>query len=155
MCTTFPEIEQTFLACRFCFPNTKHVRIPRRLDALSCSLKRLHASMERPNFERKCSPGNRHIILGAESTSEKGLLVDWTKTASEFAKWKSAHAKRAKLLFFMVKCRSSLIMVLPGPGSRKSRNFSGLFRMSQFPLYLNNTEVVSHQTSQSPWFFLH
>ena len=37
----------------------------------------------------------------------------------------------------------------------KSRNFSGLFRVPQFPLYLRNAEVLSHQTSQSSWFFLH
>ena len=36
----------------------------------------------------------------------------------------------------------------PGrPVSQKSRNFSGLFRVPQFPLHLRNTEVLSHQTS--------
>ena len=35
-------------------------------------------------------------------------------------------------------------------------NFSGLFRaLPQFPLYLCNAEVLSHQTSQSSLFFLH
>ena len=38
------------------------------------------------------------------------------------------------------------------PVSQKSRNFSGLFRVPQFPLYLRNAEVVSHQTSQSSSF---
>ena len=33
------------------------------------------------------------------------------------------------------------------PVSQNSRNFSGLFRVSQFSTY--------HQTSQSSWFFLH
>ena len=42
-----------------------------------------------------------------------------------------------------------------GPVSQKSRNFSGLFRVSQFPLYLRNAEVLSHQTLQSSRFFLH
>ena len=37
--------EQTFLACTFCFPSTDHVMILRRFDPLSCSLKRVHASM--------------------------------------------------------------------------------------------------------------
>ena len=42
-----------------------------------------------------------------------------------------------------------------GPVSQKSRNFSGLFRVPQFPSYLRNAEVLSLQTSQSSWFFLH
>ena len=29
------------------------------------------------------------------------------------------------------------------------------FRVPQFPLYLHNAGVLSHQTSQSSWFFLH
>ena len=37
----------------------------------------------------------------------------------------------------------------------KSRNFSGLFRMPQFTLYLRNAEVLSHQPLQSSFFFLH
>ena len=41
------------------------------------------------------------------------------------------------------------------PVSQKTRNFSGLFRIPQFPLYLRNAEVLSHQTSQSSLFFLH
>ena len=32
--------------CTFCFPNADHVIILRRFDPLSCSLKRVHASME-------------------------------------------------------------------------------------------------------------
>ena len=39
-----------------------------------------------------------------------------------------------------------------GPVCRKSRNFSGLFRMPQFPLYHRNVEVLSHQTSQLSFF---
>ena len=42
-----------------------------------------------------------------------------------------------------------------GPVSQKSRNFSGLFRVPQFPLYLRNAEVLSHQTSKFSYFFLH
>ena len=34
-----------FLACTFCFPNTDYVMILRRFDPFSCSLKRVHASM--------------------------------------------------------------------------------------------------------------
>ena len=34
-------VQQTFFACRFCFPNTDHVTIPSgRFEPLSCSLKR-------------------------------------------------------------------------------------------------------------------
>ena len=40
-----------------------------------------------------------------------------------------------------------------GPVSRKSRNFTGHFRVSQFRLYLKNGEDLSRQTSQS-FFFL-
>ena len=36
-----------------------------------------------------------------------------------------------------------------GPVSQKSRNFSGLFRVPQLPLYLRNAEVLSLQTAQS------
>ena len=35
------------------------------------------------------------------------------------------------------------------PVSQKSRNFSGQYRVPQFPLYLRNAEVLSLQTSQS------
>ena len=35
-----------------------------------------------------------------------------------------------------------------GPVSRRSRNFTGHFRVSQFPLYLKNGEDLSDQTSQ-------
>ena len=42
-----------------------------------------------------------------------------------------------------------------GPVSQKSRKFSGLLRVTQFPLYLRDAEVLSHQTSQSSCFFLH
>ena len=41
------------------------------------------------------------------------------------------------------------------PVSQMSRNFSGILQVPQFPLYLRNAEVVSHQSSQSSWFFLH
>ena len=36
-----------------------------------------------------------------------------------------------------------------GPVSRKSRNFSGHFRVPQFLLYLKNGEDLSRQTSQT------
>jgi len=42
--------------------------------------------------------------------------------------------------------------------SELSRNWpleTGLFRVTQFPLYLRNAEFLSHQTSHSSWFFLH
>ena len=35
------------------------------------------------------------------------------------------------------------------------KRFGGLFRVPQFPLCLRNAGVLSHQTSQSSWFFLH
>ena len=41
-----------------------------------------------------------------------------------------------------------------GPVSRKSRNFTGHFRVSQLPLYLENGEDLSSQTSQSFFFLL-
>ena len=41
-----------------------------------------------------------------------------------------------------------------GPVSRKSRNFTGHFRMSQFPLYLKNREDLRRQTSQLFFFLL-
>ena len=41
-----------------------------------------------------------------------------------------------------------------GPVSQKSRNVSGPFRVSQFPLYLCNAEILSYQSWQSSWFFL-
>ena len=41
-----------------------------------------------------------------------------------------------------------------GPVSRKSRNFTGHFRMSQFPLYLKNGEDLRRQTSQLFFFLL-
>ena len=44
---------------------------------MACSLERLRASMKMSNFERKCSPGNRHMVFigKTKSTSEKGLLL--------------------------------------------------------------------------------
>ena len=41
-----------------------------------------------------------------------------------------------------------------GPVSRKSRNFTGHLRVSQFPFYLKNGEDLSRQTSQSVCFLL-
>ena len=41
-----------------------------------------------------------------------------------------------------------------GPVSQKSRKLLGPFRVRQFPLCLCNAEVLSHETSQSSWFFL-
>ena len=51
-----------FCAGRFCFPNTDHVMIPRRLELLLCSLKRPRASMKMSYFERRYSPGYRHVM---------------------------------------------------------------------------------------------
>ena len=42
-----------------------------------------------------------------------------------------------------------------GPVSQKLRIFSGLFRVPQSLLYFRNAEVLSHQTSQSFWCFMH
>ena len=41
-----------------------------------------------------------------------------------------------------------------GPVSRKSRDFTGHFRVSQFPFYLKNGEDLSRQTSQLVCFLL-
>ena len=41
-----------------------------------------------------------------------------------------------------------------GPVSRKSRNFTGHFRVSQFPLFLKNGEDLSRQTLQLFRFLL-
>ena len=38
----------SFFACTFCFPNTNHVIILRRIGSLFCSLKTAHASMNMP-----------------------------------------------------------------------------------------------------------
>ena len=46
----------------FCFTNTDHLTVPRRFEPLSCSFKRLCASIKMSNFERKYSPGSRHMI---------------------------------------------------------------------------------------------
>ena len=59
------------------------------------------------------------------------------------------------LLIMQIRDVLVAVVVIQGPVCRKSRNFSGLFWVPQFPLYLRNTEVLSHQTSQSSWFFLH
>ena len=40
------------------------------------------------------------------------------------------------------------------PVSQKSRNFTGYFRVSQFPLYLKNGKDLSRQTPQSVRFLL-
>lgn len=42
-----------------------------------------------------------------------------------------------------------------GPVSQKSRNFSSLFWVTQFPLYHHNAEVLNHQTLQFSWLSLH
>ena len=39
------SVNRPFFACTFCFPNTNHVIILRRIGPLFCSLKRAHASM--------------------------------------------------------------------------------------------------------------
>ena len=45
--------------------------------------------------------------------------------------------------------------IQPGGSAEEVQNFSGLFEVPTFPLYLGNSEGLSHQTSQSSWFFLH
>ena len=68
--------------CRFSFPNTDHVTIS-RFESLSCLSKRLRASREISNFERKYSPVYCHMICitKTELTSAKGLLIEClTKT---------------------------------------------------------------------------
>ena len=42
-----------------------------------------------------------------------------------------------------------------GPVSRKSRNFSGVFRVTQFSLYLHNEGVSRHETLQLFLFLFH
>ena len=71
--TSLGYLQYTFFACRFCFTNTDHVKIPRRFELLLCSLKRPRASMKMYNFERKYYPGYRHMICfgKTKSTSEK------------------------------------------------------------------------------------
>lgn len=48
---------------------------------------------------------------------------------------------------------SKVPITFRAPVSRKSRNFSVLFRVSQFSLYLESGEIVSRQTSQLFLFF--
>ena len=61
-----------------------------------------------------------------------------------------------QLAFRALNVLGTLEKQAPGASfSRKSRNFSGLFRVPQFRLYLRNAEVPSHKTSQSSWMFLH
>ena len=50
--------------------------------------------------------------------------------------------------------KSKIDLIDQGPVSRKSRNFTGHFRVSQFPLYLKNGEDLSRQTSQLFFFLL-
>ena len=61
-------------------------------------------------------------------TADQGLVVDWIAGSS--------HVRHSHL----------------GPVSRKSRNFTGHFRVSQFPLYFKNGEDLSHQTPQTCFF---
>ena len=63
--------------------------------------------------------------------------------------------KEVNVVIFPVDLWSLNIDSYQGPISHKSRNFSGLSRVPQVPLYLRNAEVLSHQSSQSSWFFLH
>ena len=44
----FSQLTIDLFACTFCFPNTNHVIILRRIGLLFCSLKRAHASMNVP-----------------------------------------------------------------------------------------------------------
>ena len=48
----FPSFfnKYTFFACTFCFPNTNHVIKLRRIGPLFCSLKKVHASMNKPAY---------------------------------------------------------------------------------------------------------
>ena len=41
------------------------------------------------------------------------------------------------------------------PFLKKPHNFSRLFRAPQFPLYLLNADILSHQTLEPSWLFLH
>ena len=51
-------------------------------------------------------------------------------------------------LFILLVIMLEQHFVFAGPVSRKSRNFTGQFWVSQFPLYLKNGEDLSRKTSQ-------
>ena len=44
--------------------------------------------------------------------------------------------------------------IQPGGRVEEVENFWGPFEVPTLPLYLGNSEGLSHQTSQSSWFFL-
>ena len=59
----------------------------------------------------------------------------------------------SQMSFRARKVNSGLSRIEPlGTVSRKSRNFTGHFRVSQFPLYLKNGEDLSRQTSQTSFY---
>ena len=69
----------------------------------------------------------------------------------------ACHQHREKLIYLSNTRIKNIHKPLTDQGlvSQKSRDFWGLFLVPQFPLYLRNTGVLSHPTSQSYWFFLH
>ena len=59
-----------------------------------------------------------------------------------------------KTLSFIGQTINLFIVSVAGPVCQKSGYLSGPFWVSQFLLYLHNSEALSHQTLQSSWFFI-
>ena len=76
--------KKTFFACKFCFPNTNHVIILRRIGTLFCSLKWTHASMNMHAcalfIEQKKGPNLLSIstwsVLGKQNVQAK-MVYYW------------------------------------------------------------------------------
>ena len=58
----------------FVFANTDRVTIPRRLELMLCSIKRPRACMKMSNFQRRYSPGYRHMTCIGKTKSTSGKL---------------------------------------------------------------------------------
>ena len=98
--------QQTFFACTFCFPNTNHVLILRRIGPLFCSLKRVHADIfmlacvlfNEQNNEPILLSISTWFVLGKQNVQAKKVYYDidvCSKTAIQ------SRLPKCRLLFIL------------------------------------------------------
>ena len=114
-------------AVRFCQLSEQNCTAIHKPNELSSS----YIALE-PNFLLSSDDESSVLFVKKEFVNDLGKLLTFFLSSSD------------KALLFVRKKKTT---VHQRPVSQKSRNFSDLFRMPQFSLYLRNAEVLSHQSS--------
>ena len=93
------------------------------------------AKMSDPRFTLAHHSGSSSSVIRAPDQTDHG--GSWVQIASRTRTFSEFPMRAISITYTPVACFSNV------------PNVFGLFRVPQFPLYLRNAEVPSHQTSQS------